>query len=72
MWSFLDSLAFLFHLAGDHWATIVFFYAGMGGMKGITYTQVAQYMVIVFAYTLPALFISFALTGHVLPQVGSK
>ena len=39
-------------------------------MKGITYTQVAQYMVMAFAYTLPALFISFALTGHVLPQVG--
>jgi cation/acetate symporter len=51
-------------------ATIVFFYAGMGGMKGITYTQVAQYMVMAFAYTLPALFISFALTGEVLPQVG--
>ena len=51
-------------------ATIVFFYAGLGGMKGITYTQVAQYMVMAFAYTLPALFISFALTGHVLPQVG--
>ena len=51
-------------------ATIVFFYAGMGGMKGITYTQVAQYMVMAFAYTLPALFISFALTGDVLPQVG--
>ena len=51
-------------------ATIVFFYAGMGGMKGITYTQVAQYMVMAFAYTLPALFISFALTGDELPQVG--
>ena len=51
-------------------ATIVFFYAGLGGMKGITYTQVAQYMVMAFAYTIPALFISFIITGNVFPQVG--
>ena len=51
-------------------AGIVFFYAGIGGMKGITYTQVAQYCVMVFAYTIPAVFISMLLTGNVLPQVG--
>ena len=51
-------------------ATIVFFYAGLGGMKGITYTQVAQYMVMAVAYTIPALFISFMITGNVFPQVG--
>ena len=51
-------------------ATIVFFYAGLGGMKGITYTQVAQYMVMAFAYTIPALFISFMITGNVFPQLG--
>jgi len=51
-------------------AGIVFFYAGLGGMKGITYTQVAQYCVMVFAYTIPAVFISMLLTGNVLPQVG--
>jgi len=49
---------------------IVFFYAGLGGMKGITYTQVAQYCVMVFAYTIPAVFISMLLTGNVIPQVG--
>ena len=49
---------------------IVFFYAGLGGMKGITYTQVAQYCVMAFAYTIPAVFIAIALTGHVIPQLG--
>ena len=49
---------------------IVFFYAGLGGMRGITYTQVAQYCVMAFAYTLPAIFISMALTGNVIPQLG--
>lgn len=51
-------------------ASIVFFYAGLGGMKGITYTQVAQYCVMAFSYTLPAIFISMALTGNVIPQFG--
>ncbi|MFK7734600.1 MAG: sodium:solute symporter family protein [Pirellulaceae bacterium] len=51
-------------------ATIVFFYAGLGGMKGITYTQVAQYCVMVFAYTIPAVFISMLLTGNIIPQLG--
>ena len=50
--------------------TIVFFYAGLGGMKGITYTQVAQYCVMAFAYTIPAIFIAMALTGNVIPQLG--
>ncbi len=50
--------------------TIVFFYAGLGGMKGITYTQVAQYCVMAFAYTIPAIFIAMALTGNVVPQLG--
>ncbi len=49
---------------------IVFFYAVLGGMKGITYTQVAQYCVLIFAYMVPAIFISMLLTGHVLPQSG--
>jgi cation/acetate symporter len=51
-------------------STIVFFYAGLGGMKGITYTQVAQYCVMVVAYTIPAIFISLLLTGNVVPQLG--
>lgn len=51
-------------------AAIVFFYAGLGGMKGITYTQVAQYCVMVFAYTIPAVFISILLTGNAVPQLG--
>ncbi len=50
--------------------TIVFFYAVVGGMKGITYTQIAQYCVMIFAYTVPAVFISIQLTGHALPQIG--
>jgi cation/acetate symporter len=49
---------------------IVFFYAGLGGMKGITYTQVAQYCVMVFAYTIPAIYISMILTGNAFPQFG--
>ncbi|ALS31998.1 cation acetate symporter [Pseudoalteromonas sp. NZS127] len=49
---------------------IVFFYAVLGGMKGITYTQVAQYCVLVFAYLVPAIFISMMMTGHFLPQTG--
>jgi cation/acetate symporter len=49
---------------------LVFFYAVLGGMKGITYTQIAQYCVMIFAYTVPAIFISMALTGNPLPQLG--
>ena len=49
---------------------IVFLYAVFGGMKGITYTQVAQYIVLIFAYTIPAVFISLQLTGNFLPQLG--
>ncbi|MBT8037732.1 MAG: cation acetate symporter [Verrucomicrobiae bacterium] len=51
-------------------AAIVFVYAGMGGMKGITYTQVAQYCVMAFAYTIPAIFIAIALTNNFIPQLG--
>jgi cation/acetate symporter len=50
--------------------TIVFFYAVLGGMKGITYTQIAQYVIMIFAYTVPAVFISLTITGNVLPQLG--
>ena len=49
---------------------IVFVYAVMGGMKGITYTQIAQYVILIFAYTVPAIFISLHLTGNPLPQLG--
>lgn len=49
---------------------IVFFYSVLGGMKGITYTQVAQYCVLIFAYLVPAVFISMIMTGHVFPQIG--
>ena len=49
---------------------IVLFYAVLGGMKGITYTQVAQYCVLIFAYLVPAIFISIMLTGNPIPQVG--
>jgi len=49
---------------------IVFIYAVLGGMKGITYTQIAQYCVLIFAYTVPAIFISLNLTGNFLPQLG--
>ena len=48
---------------------IVFFYAVLGGMKGITYTQVAQYCVLIFAYTIPAVFLAFMVTGNPIPQV---
>ena len=49
---------------------IVFFYAVLGGMKGITYTQVAQYCVLIFAYLVPAIFISMQITGNPIPQLG--
>ena len=49
---------------------IVFFYAVLGGMKGITYTQVAQYCVLIFAYLMPAIYISLILTGNPLPMLG--
>ncbi|MBO9455190.1 cation acetate symporter [Paracoccus sp. R12_1] len=51
-------------------AGLVFCYAVLGGMKGITYTQVAQYVVLIIAYTIPAVFIALQLTGHALPQTG--
>jgi len=50
--------------------TIVFFYAVLGGMKGITYTQVAQYCVLIFAFMVPAIFISILMTGQAVPQIG--
>ena len=49
---------------------IVFFYAVLGGMKGITYTQVAQYCVLIFAYLVPAIFISILITNNPIPQLG--
>jgi cation/acetate symporter len=49
---------------------IVFFYAVLGGMKGITYTQVAQFCVLIFAYMVPAIFISIMMTGNPIPQLG--
>jgi cation/acetate symporter len=49
---------------------IVFFYAVLGGMKGITYTQVAQYCVLIFAYLVPAVFLSLMITGNPVPQLG--
>ncbi len=49
---------------------IVLFYAVLGGMKGITYTQVAQYCVLIFAYMVPAFFISMTMTGNAIPQLG--
>ena len=51
-------------------AFVVFFYAVLGGMKGITYTQVAQYVVLIIAYTIPAVFISLELTGNPIPGFG--
>ncbi|HRM73759.1 MAG TPA: cation acetate symporter [Paracoccus sp. (in: a-proteobacteria)] len=51
-------------------AAVVFAYAVLGGMKGVTYTQVAQYIVLIIAYTIPAVFISLALTSNFLPQLG--
>ncbi|MBT4260110.1 MAG: cation acetate symporter, partial [Nitrospina sp.] len=50
--------------------TIVFFYAVLGGMKGITYTQVAQYCVLIFAFLVPAIYISMLMTGKFVPQIG--
>ncbi len=49
---------------------VVFFYAVLGGMKGITYTQVAQYCVLIFAYMVPAIFIAIMVTGNAIPQLG--
>ena len=49
---------------------IVLFYAVLGGMKGITYTQVAQYCVLIFAFMVPAIFISIQMTGNFIPQLG--
>lgn len=49
---------------------VVFFYAVLGGMKGITYTQVAQYVVLIIAYMIPAFFLSVQMTGNILPQLG--
>ncbi|MHA6495049.1 sodium:solute symporter family protein [Pseudomonas borbori] len=49
---------------------IVFFYSVLGGMKGITYTQVAQYCVMIFAYMVPAIYISMMITGNPIPQLG--
>jgi len=49
---------------------IVFIYSVMGGMKGITYTQIAQYCILIFAYTVPAIFISLNITGNPVPQLG--
>ncbi|WP_136247489.1 sodium:solute symporter family protein [Halomonas borealis] len=51
-------------------AVVVFCYAVLGGMKGITYTQVAQYVVLIIAYTIPAVFISLELTGNPIPALG--
>ncbi|WP_058835871.1 sodium:solute symporter family protein [Luteimonas abyssi] len=51
-------------------SAVVFVYAVLGGMKGITYTQVAQYIVLIIAYTIPAVFISTQLTGNPIPQLG--
>ncbi|MGM8226009.1 sodium:solute symporter family protein [Cellvibrio sp. ARAG 10.3] len=51
-------------------AVVVFFYAVLGGMKGITYTQVAQYVVLIIAYTIPAVFISLQLTNNPIPPLG--
>jgi cation/acetate symporter len=52
------------------WMCVVFFYAVFGGMKGVTYTQVAQYCVLIFAFMVPAIFLSIMMTGHVIPQIG--
>src|SRR5690554_802767 len=51
-------------------AVVVFFYAVLGGMKGVTYTQVAQYTVLILAFTIPAIYLSLTMTGHFLPQTG--
>ena len=49
---------------------IVLFYTVLGGMKWITYTQIAQYCVLIFAFMVPAVFISFLITGNLIPQIG--
>jgi cation/acetate symporter len=59
-----------FHTGVGIGMAIVFIYAVMGGMKGITYTQIAQYCVLIFAYTVPAIFIALNLTGNPIPQLG--
>ncbi len=59
-----------FHLGVGIGMAIVFVYAVFGGMKGITYTQIAQYCVLIFAFTVPAVFIALNLTGNPIPQVG--
>jgi len=59
-----------FHTGVAVGMAIVFVYAVMGGMKGITYTQIAQYCVLIFAYTVPAIFIALNLTGNPIPQLG--
>ncbi len=59
-----------FHTGVAVGMAIVFIYAVMGGMKGITYTQIAQYCVLIFAYTVPAIFITLNLTGVPIPQIG--
>ncbi|MFB1010918.1 MAG: cation acetate symporter, partial [Thiopseudomonas sp.] len=51
-------------------AAITFFYAVLGGMKSVTYTQVAQYCVLIVAYLVPPIFISMQLTGNPIPQLG--
>jgi len=51
-------------------AIVVFFYAVLGGMKGVTYTQVAQYVVLILAFTIPAIYLSLMMTGNILPQMG--
>ncbi len=51
-------------------AVVVFAYAVLGGMKGVTYTQVAQYIVLILAFTIPAAYLSMMMTGHFLPQTG--
>lgn len=51
-------------------AAVVFLYAVLGGMKGVTYTQVAQYVVLILAFTIPAIYLSLMMTGHFLPQTG--
>ena len=51
-------------------SVVVFFYAVLGGMKGVTYTQVAQYIVLILAFTIPAAYLSVMMTGHFLPQTG--
>ena len=65
-----DFLEVDFHTGVGIGMGIVFVYAVMGGMKGITYTQIAQYCVLIFAYTVPAIFISLNLTGNPIPQFG--